>query len=182
MLNVNDARLARLPRYLREEALNATSRDFPVLPTSALDRLPSLPPEPEDGLTPQQRLAIGALICGQTFSAAAQAAGVSRRTLYAWRRQPAFARALDDLSREALEATAVRVRNLMLRATRVLADAMLGEDSFAGAIRVANSARLWAALKSQAPAPLAEVDALEGADTVADAGADASTTPDGAVD
>ena len=58
-------------------------------------------------LTPKQRQAVEALLTTGEVAAAAQAAGVSRDTLYRWLKQPAFlqavrdteARALDDLSR-----------------------------------------------------------------------------------
>ena len=58
-------------------------------------------------LTPKQRRAVEALLTTGEVAAAAQAAGVSRDTLYRWLKQPAFlgavraaeARALDDLSR-----------------------------------------------------------------------------------
>ena len=60
-----------------------------------------------DGLTPKQRKAVEALLTTGEVAAAAQAAGVSRDTLYRWLKQPAFlaavrageARALDELSR-----------------------------------------------------------------------------------
>jgi len=58
-------------------------------------------------LTPKQRKAVEALLTTGDASAAAQAAGIARDTLYRWLRQPAFreavraaeAQALDDLSR-----------------------------------------------------------------------------------
>ena len=58
-------------------------------------------------LTGKQRKAVEALLTTGEVAAAAQAAGVSRDTLYRWLKQPAFlaavreaeARALDDLSR-----------------------------------------------------------------------------------
>lgn len=58
-------------------------------------------------LTPKQRKAVEALLTTGEVTAAAQAAGVSKDTLYRWLKQPVFveavrvaeARALDDLSR-----------------------------------------------------------------------------------
>ena len=58
-------------------------------------------------LTPKQRKAVEALLTTGEVAAAAQAAGVSRDSVYRWLKQPAFlsavrdaeARALDDLSR-----------------------------------------------------------------------------------
>jgi len=59
------------------------------------------------GLTPKQRKAVEALLTTGDATAAAQAAGIARDTLYRWLRQPLFleavraaeAQALDDLSR-----------------------------------------------------------------------------------
>ncbi len=59
------------------------------------------------GLTPKQRKAVEALLTTGDATAAAQAAGIARDTLYRWLRQPVFlgavraaeAQALDDLSR-----------------------------------------------------------------------------------
>ena len=58
-------------------------------------------------LTPKQRKAVEALLTTGEVAAAAQAAGVSRESVYRWLKQPVFleavreveARALDDLSR-----------------------------------------------------------------------------------
>jgi transposase-like protein len=58
-------------------------------------------------LTPKQHKAVEALLTTGEVTAAAQAAGVSKDTLYRWLKQPGFqaavhdaeARALDDLSR-----------------------------------------------------------------------------------
>ena len=122
----------------------AVAQDFPLLPTSHTDATPIVGEEPGDNLTPGQRLAVAALVSGETFAAAARAAGVSRRTLYDWRQLPDFTKAVDGRSREALGAAVIRVRNLMLRATRVLGESMLDRDRGGlHAFRVLNSARLW---------------------------------------
>jgi hypothetical protein len=42
---------------------------------------------PDDGLTPAQHLALGALLAGKTVTAAAQEAGVDRSTVYRWRQR-----------------------------------------------------------------------------------------------
>ena len=86
-------------------------------------------------LTAKQRKAVEALLTTGEVAAAAQAAGVSRDTLYRWLKQPAFlaavreaeARALDDLSR-------LLVR-LGRTATATLAKAM-GDPSAPWATRV----------------------------------------------
>lgn len=123
-----------------------TSQDFPVLPTSHTDATPQLPDEPGDNFTPGQRLAIAALVAGETFVAAARAAKVSRRTLFGWRQEPAFQEAVERTSREAMATVVVRVRNMMLRGTRVLSEAITERDRGADhAFKVLNSYRLWAA-------------------------------------
>ena len=129
-----------------------TSEDFPSLPTSDADAQPHVPEEPGDNLTPGRRLAVAALVSGQTFAAAARAAKVSTRTLYPWRQEPAFAEAVERTSREAMAVVVVRVRNLMLRATRVLGEAMNEgrESSPVHAFRVINSSRLWTAAGGEA--------------------------------
>ena len=127
-----------------DAAADPAPQNAPNFPTPESDGSPILTDErPETGLTPKQRLAIAALVCGRTFSSAAIQAGVDRGTLFRWRRLPAFQKAVDELSREALEATAVRARNLMLKATRTLGEALGGDERFAWAIRIANSKRLW---------------------------------------
>ena len=119
------------------------SEDVRLLPTD-VDAELALPEEPGDNLTPGQRLAVAALVSGETFAAAARAAGVSRRTVYDWRQLPDFTKAVDGRSREALGAAVIRVRNLMLRATRVMGESMLDRDRGGlHAFRVLNSARLW---------------------------------------
>ena len=130
------------------ESEQRMSQDVPLCPNGASAELPILPPETGDDLSPTQRVAIAALIAGKTFAMAARYASVDRRTLYRWRQLPAFRRVMDEVSREALETTATRIRNLMLRATRVLSEGMTGSDAFGCAIRVANSTRLWKALES----------------------------------
>lgn len=59
---------------------------------------------PEDRtFTPKQRRALAALITEGDVSAAAEAAGVSRDTLYRWMTQPDFKAALVDAESEAME-------------------------------------------------------------------------------
>lgn len=129
----------------------------PKHPTSAQIPLPNLPSGPtgpvfgdsmaSDALTPAQRLAVAAIVCGRTFSAAAAQAGVNRKTLYEWRKQTAFMDAVEHYSREALEATAMRARSLMLKSTRALAESLderrRGDSRFGWACRMVNSRHLW---------------------------------------
>ncbi len=129
------------------EAYDDATQDVPLCPASLANPSPSLPEEPGDRLEPAQRVAIAAIVAGQTFAMAARAAGISRRTLYRWRQEPAFKQAVDQLSIEALDASVTRVRNLMLRATRVMSEALVGNDAARSAYRVLNSARLWKILE-----------------------------------
>jgi hypothetical protein len=143
--------MTRRERDAHEAAVRAatrTSQDFPIPPTSEVDALPHVPEEPGDNLTPAKRLAVAALVAGQTFCEAARVAGVNRRTLYEWRQEPAFKSAVERTSRDALDVVVVRVRNLMLRATRVVGEAMNAEreSSPVHAMRVLNSPRLWSVM------------------------------------
>ena len=76
------------------------------------------------------------------------------RTLYTWRSEPAFAEAVERTSRESLAVVVVRGRNLMLRATRVVGEAMNAERdaSPVHAMRVLNSSRLWSVMERPADA------------------------------
>jgi transposase len=58
-------------------------------------------------ISPRKRRAIEALITAKDTSAAAEAAGVSRRTLYRWMDEPAFKAGLNSAEAE-LEASARR--------------------------------------------------------------------------
>lgn len=97
----------------------------------------------DDGLTPAQRLAVGQLLCGSTMAACAARVGVSVRTLHRWRQLPAFAAVLNARSSEALETTCVRARNLMLKSTQVLADALREGDATRWAARIVQMSRVW---------------------------------------
>ena len=133
-LNLPDVNVAAI-----DEAA-AIGQDWSKLVNPEPNGLPILPP---DGLTPAQRLAIAALVNGRTFSSAAILAGVSRTTLATWRKDPRFAQAITDLSREALEAAATRARNLMLKAMHTISEAIDSRERFDWSMRVVNSRRLW---------------------------------------
>lgn len=65
-------------------------------PGVAIRQIPTLPTQFSD-LTPSQLQAVQALATGATVTAAAEAAGVHRDTIYEWRRAlPAFAQAVED--------------------------------------------------------------------------------------
>lgn len=117
---------------------------------------------PDDGLTAAQRLAIGQLLCGSTMAACAARVGVSVRTLHRWRHQPAFAAVLNARSAEALEASCVRARNLMLKSTQLLAEALQEGDATRWAARIVQMARVWQMAQTLPAVPMdapAEVSA-----------------------
>ncbi|MFN3327054.1 MAG: SEC-C metal-binding domain-containing protein [Bryobacteraceae bacterium] len=65
-------------------------------PGVAIRQIPTLPTQFSD-LTPSQLQAVQALATGANVTAAAEAAGVHRDTIYEWRRAlPAFAQAVED--------------------------------------------------------------------------------------
>ena len=115
-------------------AASPITQNYPELPQNASNASPSFTP---DGLTPTQRVALAALVSGQTLAAAAARAGVCRKTLFNWRRQPAFNRALTELGREAMEAAAARTRIILLKATRAItAELDMKYAAFPAAMRV----------------------------------------------
>jgi hypothetical protein len=112
--------------------------------------LPSLPAEAGDGLSPAQRLALASILAGSSFCMAARAAGVDRRTVYRWRQEPAFKRVLDEIGIESMTTLSIRIRNLMLKTTRVLSESV-GDGNVNAALRIVGSARVWAQLKENMP-------------------------------
>jgi transposase-like protein len=87
-------------------------------------KLPKVPDSADDNsLNDQQLRAIDALLRGLTFTDVAQAAGVSRRTLYAWRREDQAFRDELQRRREVLwEAGADQIRSLIPSAIAILAE------------------------------------------------------------
>jgi hypothetical protein len=53
------------------------------------------PNSSSDGLSERQSVAIGLLIAGKTHTAVASQLGIDRRTVWAWKQEPAFAAALN---------------------------------------------------------------------------------------
>lgn len=97
----------------------------------------------DDGLSPQQRLAIGTLLCGGTLASCAARVGVSVRTLYKWRHEPNFAFQFNRRSAEALEASCVRARNLLLKSTQVVNEMLYGRGREDWALRVIKTNKIW---------------------------------------
>lgn len=121
------------------ESCRATSENFRKLPNPNDEKAPIVPRPTEAPLTPQQRLAMEHLLAGRSFTKTAELLGITPRTLFEWRRNPAFINQLSLMSREALEAVAMRSRNLLLIGTDRLQRTM----SFNEAMKVINSKRIW---------------------------------------
>ena len=113
-------------------------------------------------LTGKQRKAVEALLTTGEVAAAAQAAGVSRDTLYRWLKQPDFARAVREAEARALDDLSRLLVRLGRTAAATLAKAM-AEPSAPWATRVrAADAALGRLLQLRELAQLeARVQALE---------------------
>lgn len=83
-----------------------------------------------ENLTPRKRKAIEALLTTCDTTRAAQAAGVSRDTVYRWMREEAFKNALKEGAAEALEGLSRNLVQLGDKAIKALAAAL--DDSTAG--------------------------------------------------
>lgn len=77
-----------------------------------------------ENLTPKQRRAVEALLTNWDTTQAAQAAGVSRDTLYRWMREERFRAALNDATRQALEGLSRSLIVLGDKAARTLEEAL----------------------------------------------------------
>lgn len=75
-------------------------------------------------LSPKQRKAIQALIEHGDILNAADAADVTRNTLYSWLRQPAFSHALRDAEAAAVRQLSRQLVSLGKRATGAIADVL----------------------------------------------------------
>lgn len=86
-------------------------------------------------LSTQQRRAIEALLTRATVSAAAEAAGVGRNTIYRWRKQPAFIAALRAAERDATAELSRSLQQLSRSAVTVLQDAMKRDQHISHRLR-----------------------------------------------
>ena len=75
-------------------------------------------------LTPQQAQAIAALLTQSTVSAAAESAGIGRRTLQRWQSTPAFKAALASAELALIDQSVRRLLGLQEAALGVLSDLM----------------------------------------------------------
>ncbi len=116
-----------------------------------------------DRLTPKQQAVLAALLSGATQAEAARAAGVGEKTVWRWRREPAFEAALRAGGAE-LVAAALRNLSALAQPAAATLGAILADDS------ASTSAKLKAAgivfdnlLRLREQVDLAErIAALEG--------------------
>jgi hypothetical protein len=94
---------------------------------SAKAKPPTLPAA-ESELTPAQQLAIAAIVSGKSYTEAAEAAGVDRRTLFEWRQLSGFAAALRDELQALRDAAGARLLGLADKAIDALAAVMAGDN------------------------------------------------------
>lgn len=77
------------------------------------------------GIAPNQVIALERLLAGDTVTAAAQAAGVSRETVHRWKRYDwQFQAALNQGLNEYQEATRTRLHSVAHRASEIIAQAI----------------------------------------------------------
>ena len=98
---------------------------------------PPTPPAPDKtrqnatdfDVPPNQRIAIEALLAGKTMTAAAEAAGVTRATLWRWsNKDPEFQAALNSFRREAYDLLRMRTASLASLAIDAVEKALRGDD------------------------------------------------------
>jgi hypothetical protein len=86
-------------------------------------------PDKSRHLTPAQEVAVALVVAGKTDGEVAEAAGVTRQTVWEWRRRhPAFIAEVNRRRMEVWEAAVERLRGLLLRAIEVLAEDLDAED------------------------------------------------------
>lgn len=88
-------------------------------------------------VTPRQKRAVEALLTTPSLTEAASVAGVSRKTLYKWLRQPAFQQTLQQAEADALAALQRRLVRLGATAGDVLEAAMGPEEEMRHRLRAA---------------------------------------------
>ncbi|GIV77436.1 MAG: hypothetical protein KatS3mg050_1830 [Litorilinea sp.] len=78
-------------------------------------------------VTPRQRKAIEALLTTGSITEASQAAGVARKTIYAWLKRDEFRAELHEAEAQALQSLSLSLVRLGEKAARTLGEAMDGE-------------------------------------------------------
>lgn len=90
---------------------------------------------PENSLTPAQLKAIEALMSSTGVGAAAEKAGVNRKTLYRWLKEPEFRMVLRDVESSALHDLGRSLTALSKGAVAVLANTLTGAERDPGKLR-----------------------------------------------
>lgn len=85
-------------------------------------------PESEHEITPAQVSAITMLVAGHAYGDIAERLGIDPKTLWRWRQDPAFARALKEAQECALCGVRDRLAAMTERALGALDSAMAGES------------------------------------------------------
>lgn len=91
-------------------------------------------------LKPNQRIAINALLAGQTATAAAQAAGVHPNIISRWRKLPEFQEAYQVAQAALVEATHARLLTITTQALTALEAGMSDDQPAAVRVRAADIA------------------------------------------
>jgi hypothetical protein len=136
-----------------ERAMSDNVRKCPVFKPRSLPKPPEVPDDVkiEDvvvacadvSLSPAQKIALAALVCGKTALWAAHKANVSPRTIYRWRQEALFKETLESLSDTTMDAAVIRMRTLLLRSTHVISTALLQSDQERWAMRIIASPQVW---------------------------------------
>lgn len=115
-------------------------------------------------LTPRQKNAILPLITAKTLEEAASQAGVDVKTLWKWRKEPAFVAAVDAARRDLMTKAADHLRLGAVEAVAALRRVLADKDTAAPVVVQAASAILSHAVKVVELADVtARLDALEAA-------------------
>jgi len=88
-----------------------------------------------DGVTPKQIKAIENLVLLGDVASTAREVHVSRKTIYAWLKQPAFRTALAEAQQEALKAVCRQLLTLRQRVFRALGDGLARGESMSNRLR-----------------------------------------------
>jgi hypothetical protein len=116
------------------------SQNVPLRRTKAGTSIEVLPAAFGEEFPQNQRVAVLALLAGSTLSAAAEAAGVDRRTIHRWKQDPQFVAILNEKRHELASASIQALRALAPLAVVVVRELMLDR-------RVSPAVRLRAALE-----------------------------------
>ena len=115
-----------------------------------------------ENLTPKQENAIVALLGANTVKGAAEAAGVSRTTIYQWLKKDTFREALRTAQHVAIDAASTRLAQGLGEAIEQLHKIITSEETGEGVRRLACSDWIGFALRLREFAVLeARIEALE---------------------